>query len=417
MQSFIAQFNFWICILFTICYAYQMLYIPIGIFFREKKYTAAKNCKYAVIVAARNEESVIGNLLESLKQQDYDMSLVDLYVIADNCTDNTANVARSHGAIVVERENKIEVGKGYALDYLFTHLQEEKIAYDGYFVFDADNLVMPNYITEMNKVFSNGNKVVTSYRNTKNYGDSWITACNGLYFLRECRFLNNSRNIIKSGASVSGTGFVVSHDVIYDFGGWKYFLLTEDVQFTVECALRGIRIAYAYNAVFFDEQPKSFMQSWYQRLRWVKGGYQVLMTYGTRLLKKSRKSFYCFDILMSLLPIVFINFLLIIANTFFFVYGLATVKVNPGLSAATLLSLFDTAKGLFATLYIIGGFTLVFEWKRIVAPWYKKLLYFITFPVFMATYVAIAVVAVFSKVSWRPIQHTSTASIHDLSNP
>ncbi len=74
--------------------------------------------RFAVLVAARNEEAVIGQLIESIQMQDYPSELVDVYVVADNCDDSTASVAREKGAFVYERFNKVHVGKGYAFSHM-----------------------------------------------------------------------------------------------------------------------------------------------------------------------------------------------------------------------------------------------------------------------------------------------------------
>ena len=146
---------------------------------------------------------MIGQLLDSIRAQDYPADLFDIYVVADNCTDATAEVCRARGAFVHERQDKVKVGKGYALNWLLERIPVKK--YDGFLVFDADNLLRPDYLTEMNKTFSAGYSIVTSYRNTKNYGDNWISAGYGLWFLREARYLNGARMALGSSCAVSGT--------------------------------------------------------------------------------------------------------------------------------------------------------------------------------------------------------------------
>ena len=98
------------------------------------------------IIPAHNEEAVVGNLVESLKRQNYDKELYDIYVIADNCTDNTAKIAKEAGAIVYERFNNTKKTKGYALDWFLQQKIEENASYDAFFVFDADNIVDPDFI-------------------------------------------------------------------------------------------------------------------------------------------------------------------------------------------------------------------------------------------------------------------------------
>lgn len=119
----------------------------------------------------------MGQLIESIRRNDYPAELVDIFVVADNCTDQTAALARSLGCIVYERNDPEKVGKGFALHYLFEHLHADPLyaeRCDAYVVLDADNILTKTYLTEMNKVFDRGYDMVTSYRNSKNFGENWI---------------------------------------------------------------------------------------------------------------------------------------------------------------------------------------------------------------------------------------------------
>ena len=195
--------------LFFICYTYQFLYIPLVLLKKRRPLPhPAASHRYAVLIAARNEENVIAGLLDSLAAQTYDMSLVTVFVAADNCTDSTAAIAREHGAVVYERFNHVNVGKGYALDFLLQHIGADyPEGFDGYFVFDADNILSPDYLERMNESFSAGNEIVTSYRNSKNFGDNWISAGYALWFLRESRYLDHARSLLGTSCAVSRTGF------------------------------------------------------------------------------------------------------------------------------------------------------------------------------------------------------------------
>ena len=159
--------NFIIATVFFVCYSYQFAYILVPYLKKEKPHKPAELHRYAVLISARNEELVIGNLLDSISAQDYPSSLVRVFVVADNCTDKTAKVARAHGAIVYERFNDKLVGKGYALEYLLDRIGEEYgDVFDAYMVFDADNLLSEDYISRMNETFSDGYRIITSYRNS-----------------------------------------------------------------------------------------------------------------------------------------------------------------------------------------------------------------------------------------------------------
>ena len=288
LLELVRHLNLAIVVLFTVLYLYQGFYVVVALARRRwrDRRQPEKFRRFAAIVAARNEEGVIGELLESLQKQNYPGELLDLYVVADNCTDGTAAAARRAGAVVYERFDQTRKGKGYAMDYLFKRLKEEgRDGYDGYFVFDADNLVDPDFVSEMNRTFDRGYDAVTCYRNSKNFGDNWISAGYSIWFLREARFLNFPRTLLGTNCHVSGTGFLVSARVIEENGGWPFHLLTEDIQFSVDCAIRGRSIGYCDTAVVYDEQPTTFRQSWTQRLRWSKGFYQVDREYTLPLLR------------------------------------------------------------------------------------------------------------------------------------
>ena len=220
--------NFLIISLFFICYSYQFFYIPVSLFKKPKAHREPKPHRFAVLIAARNERSVIGELIDSINAQDYPAHLIKIFVIADNCTDDTALIAQAHGAEVYTRRDSLHVGKGYALNFLLEKIARDYPAgsFDAFIVLDADNVIAPNYITEMNKTFSDGYGIITSYRNSKNYGDNWISAGYALWFLREARYLNNARMLLGSSCAVSGTGFLFSGEILERCGGWNFFLLT-----------------------------------------------------------------------------------------------------------------------------------------------------------------------------------------------
>ncbi len=405
METTLRTINAIISALFFICYTYQFLYIPLVLAKKPKALAApARQHRYAVLIAARNEENVISGLLESLRAQTYDMSLVTVFVAADNCTDRTAAIARAHGAVVYERFNQLNVGKGYALDFLLQHIGADYPAgFDGYFVFDADNLLAPDYIERMNEMFSHGHEIVTSYRNSKNFGDNWISAGYALWFLRESRYLNGARTRLGSSAAVGGTGFLFSQRILDESHGWRFYLLTEDIEFSIYHILRGERIVICEDAVLYDEQPTGFRQSVRQRLRWAKGYIQVFRRYGAALLKGTAKgSWSCFDMSMSILPAFILTALCLLANITLSVLGLMQ---GDGLWFA-MRSLLECMGSILATLLVLGGITVASEWRRIHAPAWKKIAYTLTFPLFMLTYLPISLAALFMKVEWKPIHHS-----------
>ena len=392
---------------------YQAICVIMSLFSKPVHFPdAPMDKRYAVLISARNEENVIGNLIDSLHNQTYPSKLIDIWLVADNCTDRTAEVVREMGCHVVERHDTELIGKGYALSYLLSTMIDSGVAddYDAYFVFDADNRLDRHYVEEMNKAFQSGFRILTSYRNSQNFCANWISAGYALWFLRESRFLNRPRTRLGVNCAVSGTGFLISADVLREEGGWNYHLLTEDIEFSIASAVRGRKIGYCGNAIIYDEQPEHFRQSWDQRLRWSKGFYQVDAKYTGALLRGctrgGKAGMSCYDMLMTVAPcnLVTIGSLLLavlLCVTSFAQPAYITYRVMRMLGRILML----TVRGITFSLFAFGAVTMIAEWKRIAGPAWKKVLYTFTFPFFMLTYVPISIAALVGKVEWKPIQH------------
>lgn len=417
MGTFIQYINYFVALLFVVCYSYQFFYIAVAFLKKPVRFKRAEQTKrYAFMLAARNEQAVIGNLIDSIKQQTYPAELIDIYVCADNCTDNTAKVAREAGATVFERFNKEQVGKGYALDFLFSKIHELSgdSYYDGYFIFDADNLLDKRYVAEMNKAMCAGHRIVTSYRNSKNFDTNWISSGYALWFLREAKHLNNVRMMLGTSCAVSGTGFLVSSEVIRENGGWKFFLLTEDIEFSIHSVINNEKIAYCNAAKYYDEQPTRFKDSWNQRSRWAKGYIQVFQKYGKDLLRGlfGPNGFSCFDMTMAIMPAVILTTFSVFVNVVTMILALCTG--GWGALAAIIWSCLEAMRNSILMLFFVGLLICISEWKEIRCAGWKKLMFCFTFPLFMSTYIPIAITTLFRKVEWKQIKHEDVKSISDM---
>lgn len=416
----IVAFNFILGALFTVCFLYQGVFFLVGILRGEVRLPPAKRRhRYAFFIAAHNEEAVIANLVRSIKEQDYPSELIDIFVVADACTDDTARVAREAGAIVYERNDLARKGKSWVMDYGFDRiLNEYPGRYEAFFIFDADNLLSRDYVSIMNDAFDQGYLALTSYRNSKNYGSSWISSAYATWFLREARFLNNARMICGTSCAVSGSGFLVSAKIIEGMHGWDFHTLTEDIQFSTFCAIHGVRIGYA-PAEFYDEQPVTFAASWKQRMRWTKGFYQVFFTYGSQLVKSFAilRRFAAYDLFMTVAPGNLLSLISVLVNVTFLIVGslshgfLATDREL----AMCFGSIAMTFGSMYLTFFVLGLLTTVLERRHIHCP--SRLRVFanlFTFPLFMFTYIPITVAALFLKVDWVPTQHGVSVTLDQV---
>lgn len=379
--------------------AYFGVYYVIGFIARPRFCReATKNRRFAVIVAARNEEEVIADLLESLNSQDYPAELFDVYCVADNCTDGTASIARMCGASVYERFEPSRARKGYALEYLFSKIDAcfGIASYDAYVFFDADNIAERSFLREMNRALDEGADVVTGYRMARNFGDNFISAAYGIHFLRSSAFSHRPRSVLELSTHVAGTGFAVKSELVAK--GWRCFSLTEDTEFTMAAVSRGNKIAYCESARFYDEQPITLKIAIRQRLRWQKGRLDCFFRYSASLVKgiitkKGKSAFSCYDMFFYLLPKSLINFAVSLVAFF------ASFRT---FDARDLLFSFCSAYISFA---LIGAATVMREQKNVPVRGKKLILYIIAFPWFDMIALPLSVVSLFVNVKWKPIPH------------
>ena len=311
-------------------------------------------------------------------------------------------------------------GKSWVLDYAFNRILDETgDKYDGFFVFDADNIVSPDYTKIMNDAFDQGYLVLTSYRNSKNFDSSWVSAAYALWFLREAKFLNNARMELGTSAAISGSGWLVSSSIIRGMHGWDFHLLTEDIQFSTFCAANNIQIGYA-PAEFFDEQPVTFKASWIQRMRWTKGFYQVFFSYVRDLAHGIRKKqFASYDLLMTIAPGMILTLISAFVNAAYLGIGAAShgFLATQGELLMCVGSLVMTFGSMYVVFFLLAIITTVSERKHIHArkKW-RIITNIFTFPLFMMTYIPITVVALFKKVEWVPTKHDIAVNFQDVMN-
>lgn len=269
---------------------YYLVLSLFGLYKKQSKHNEGiiPSKRFALLVAAHDEETVIAQIIESLKDLDYPKDLYDIFVIADNCSDDTAKIAKSYGASVFERTDSRKKGKGYALDWMFNKIFRMPTKYDAIAIFDADNLVSRNFLKEMNYKLAEGYKVVQGYLDSKNPHDSWISESYSISFWSSNRLFQLSRANLGLSNQIGGTGFCVDTEILKDLG-WGATCLTEDLEFTCKLVLNGYKVGWAHNAVVYDEKPLTLEQSWHQRKRWMQGFADVASRFFMKLMKKAIK--------------------------------------------------------------------------------------------------------------------------------
>lgn len=198
-------------------------------------------------------------------------------------------MARKAGAQVHERFNDTEKGKGYAMDWMFNRLFKMERQYDAVCVFDADNLVHPDFLKEMNSRLCNGERLIQGYLDSKNPNDTWISGTFSIAFWVINHVYHLAKYNIGLSSCLGGTGMCISTDILRRYG-WGATCLTEDMEFTMKAILEGIPTTWAHDAIVYDEKPLTFMQSWNQRKRWAQGQFDVGSRYIGKLFKKALKS-------------------------------------------------------------------------------------------------------------------------------
>ena len=393
----------------TIFWIYQIV-ISICSFIKLKEKPLLKNKKhkFMAIIPAHNEEAVIRNLVESLKNQNYPKELLDVYVIADNCTDQTANIARDAGAIVYERFDETKKTKGYAMNWFLAQKIEENADYDAFFVFDADNIVDVDFTNQMNIKLCQGETVVQGYRDIKNPSDTWITAGYAIFYWMMNRMYHLARYNLGLSPLINGTGFMVRFDIVKP-NGWDTVTLTEDIEFSLKHIIDGYKLGWAVNAKVYDEQPLEFKASWKQRTRWTVGHIQCVEIYTKELASavKKHKTLVSFDGLLYILgsiPMFVITIALLLVNLLLYAGNGIT---NAELSMSYVMYIVPTF-----LLPILTAMLVMKLDKRPIKPMIKGL---ICYPLFLGSWLLINFKCLFKRdTTWEKINHVRDVKINEM---
>ena len=393
-----------IVVLFTLYYFFLAFF---GLARPAEKKLGGPEKKFAILVAAHNEEMVIGQLVKNLFILNYPKHLYDVFVVADNCSDTTAVVARRAGAQVFERFNLENRGKGYAMEWGFAKIFTLQKSYDAVAIFDADNLVHPEFLSVMNRRLVNGEKVIQGYLDAKNPTDTWVAATFAICFWVVNHVWHLAKYNLGLSSCLAGTGMVISSDILKKHG-WGATCLTEDLEFTMKCLVEGIPTAWAHDAIVYDEKPLTFMQSWHQRKRWAQGHFDVASRYIPKLFVEgcARRDIRLLDAILHLLQPHF----LILSSIFVLLsYVHQTIPFYTDILYAfvpwEIWSVVAIGQYIFPLVVLI----------KIRAP-LKSWFYMLLYPVFIYSWIPITYVGYLHRNDrkWNHTAHTRSMSYEEV---
>lgn len=395
---------------------YSVYFFVLGMCGVRKKKPAKEtpaSTRFALLIAARNEEAVIGNLVDSLRAQNYPKGYFDIYVAPNNCTDNTRGVAVEHGARIFDPKGVI-TGKGQVLTQAVDMLMAGN-DYDAICVFDADNLVHPDFLRRMNDARATGVKVAQGFRDSKNPTDTAVSTCYSICYWILSKFYNSGRDAMGLSSLVNGSGFMIDMDMLRKLGGWHTQTMTEDYEFSAQCLLAGEKVHYVPAAIIYDEQPQTFRQSWKQRRRWSTGCIQNMENQLRPLVEQGirQKKWVYFDLAITYIyPMIqLISIITTVASGALLAYRIVNFDLMPVSLALSLVA--AGIIGFFALCIILSlNMVKVYRKGRSTEGTGRGALYL---GVFLITWVPINIISLFHrKKTWDPIAHTKSATLSEV---
>ena len=251
--------------------------------------------RFAILVPAHNEERLLPVLLLNLGRLAYPRELFTIHVVADNCTDGTAALGRQGGAVVHERFNTEQRGKGYALDWLLQRLWASPETYDAVVILDADSVVSPNFLQVMDARLSRGERVIQGYYAVRQPGSSSSAGLRAVALILLHYLRPQGRMVLGGSTGLKGNGMVFATEILRR-QRWSASL-TEDIEYHMALILAGERATFAPDAVVWAEMPDSLRGAQTQTERWEQGRMEMIRRFVPGLLGQAvrRRSFLLFD--------------------------------------------------------------------------------------------------------------------------
>lgn len=368
------------------------------------------NHNFCFLVPARYESNVIEDLLISIKKQTIKVNMEDVYVIVESKNDETVGICKKYKATVVIRKHLELQRKGYALDEAVKFILSKNKDYDAYFIFDADNVLDKDYIKNMIPIFDKGYDLASGYRNCKNGNKSSIAACSALTFSLVNTVFNEKKNRETKNITFSGTGFYIRGELIKKWGGYPFHSLTEDYELSSYATLNNLTTYYNTKSVFYDEQPLRFKDTINQRVRWIRGYFDVRKMYKAKIFKaldkKDPNNGSKIDESIGIVPFIFMVLGLVIwflALVFFIAYNLF---LGNKVWQLHLLELTIFMIIIYITMMVMTIVILFLEGKKLDLTIKSRIKAMFINPIFMISYVPCAVKALTTKeVKWTRVEH------------
>lgn len=381
----------------------------------RKNYNKPKRKKdnhdFCILIPAKYESLVIEDLLKSIKKQSFKINFKDVYVIVESINDETVDICKKYNATYFIREELELKRKGYALDECVRYILNKDKHYDAYFIFDADNILDKDFIKNMIPVFDKGYDLASGYRNCKNGNDSVVAASSALTFSLVNTVFNNKKNKETRNITFSGTGFFIRGTLIDEWGGYPFHSLTEDYELSLYATLNNLTTYYNTKSIFYDEQPINFKSTFHQRVRWIRGYFDVREEYQRKLfkslLKKDKNYGSKLDESFGIIP-----YIIIILGLIFYFLPLVFLSIynyslkNMNLFKNNIIELIIFLVAVYLVLFLMTLVILLLENKKININKKTKIKTLFYNPIFMMSYVLCAIKALTSKeIAWTKIEH------------
>lgn len=317
---------------------------------------SSRQLRFDIIVPAHNEAAVITTVVSSLRRLDWPTNRFRILVVADNCTDNTAQVARAAGADVLERYNPQLRGKGYALEFAFQVSMDEAWA-SAVVVVDADTEVSPNLLEAFAARIEQGAQAAQVHYAVLNVHASWRTRLLSIAMAVFHQVRSRARERMQLSCGVRGNGWCITHQALRQVP-YRAYSLTEDIEFGIDLGLAGHRVEYADEAQIACLMVTDEEAARTQRQRWEGGRWQLVRAKIGPLLQavKKRGDLVCldlaFDLLVPPLSYVVLNIALLM------VFAGLIYTWWPAMQTAQVSLWIGIACGISLVLYVLRGWQL-----------------------------------------------------------